>query len=99
LKYGSSDELIFLLKQLFQTMINTGVFPDDFNIALITPLIKDKNVLDDPNNTRPISVADALTNFFEKILLKLIDSEKKDEEEQFGFKSNSSCGRATDRDY
>jgi exonuclease III len=94
LKYGSSDELIFLLKQLFQTMINTGVFPDEFNISLITPLIKDKNVLDDPNNTRPISVADALTNLFERILLKLIDSEKKDEEEQFGFKSNSSCGHA-----
>ncbi len=94
LKYGMCDELVLLLKQLFETMINTGVFPDDFNIALITPLIKDKSVLDDPNNTRPISVADVLTNLFEKIMLKVIDSEKSDEDEQFGFKSNSSCGHA-----
>jgi exonuclease III len=94
IKYGLNEELVSLLKQIYEVMINTGIFPDDFNIALVTPLVKDKNILDDPSNTRPISVADVLTNLFEKIMLKRIDAEKRDEEEQFGFKSNSSCGHA-----
>jgi len=94
LKYGSCDELVVVLKQLFETMINTGIFPENFNISVITPLIKDKNILDDPNVTRPISVSDAITNLFEKIMLKLIDAQKADKDEQFGFKSNSSCGHA-----
>jgi hypothetical protein len=78
-----------------ETIINTGVIPDDFNTSIIKPLIKDKKKQDnDPDNTRPISISRTITNIFEKVILRIIDAQKLDVNEQFGFKSKSSCNHA-----
>ena len=77
------------LERLFNMCLNSGVFPDIFKIAKVTPLHKggDKQ---DPNAYRPISLLPCIGKLFEKILSsRLIDFfEKYDlfSEHQFGFR-------------
>ena len=54
----------------------------------------EKKSSEDINNIRPVSVSDALTTIFEKILL--IESEKthKSDKKQFEFKTLASCAHA-----
>jgi len=95
MKYANGEELRILIKFIMETTINTGVMPDNFNVAIIKPLIKDKTKPDDDeNNTRPISISMVITNIYEKIILRSVDGQKEDVDEQFGFRSNSSCNHA-----
>ena len=68
--FGHNWELIDLLCELFSDMLNSGDLPYLFNITIMIPLIKDhKKELDDPNNLRPISISDAISNIFEMLIL------------------------------
>ena len=76
-------------------MINYGEIPYLFNVAIVVPLVKDSTKPnDDPNNLRPISISDAISNIFEMILLDRLNRHSPEELKQFGFKAKSSCGHA-----
>ena len=76
-------------------MIDTNYFPDNFNIAQMYALVKDpRKDSADPNNIRPISVSDVITNIFERLMLYEITKKHPGISRQFGFKANSSCSHA-----
>ena len=60
---GQIDRFCYLVKQIF----TTGLFPDAWKTANITPLQKDGNV-HSVNNLRPISVLPMPSKIIEKII-------------------------------
>ena len=46
----------------------SGNVPDDFKLALVTPIYKKSRSIDDCGNYRPISVANHLAKVLEKIV-------------------------------
>jgi hypothetical protein len=56
-----------ILLILFNKILESGVFPDDWARALIIPLLK-KGAVNDPNNYRGISLCSSLNKVFMKIL-------------------------------
>jgi hypothetical protein len=95
LKYGINDELVEWLVLIFEKIVNYNIIPSDFNIGIVRPIIKDESKSEsDISNIRPITISDALTNIFEKILLLKLESTHKIHDKQFGFKSNNSCNHA-----
>lgn len=60
-KYGISDKLIELIRIILETMINYDIKPENINIGLIKPVVKDKKKdWNDVNNLRPITISDSL---------------------------------------
>ena len=55
------------LTLIFGKSIETGIFPDEWNLARMTPIFK-KGKRDDPNNYRPISVIPTIATTFEKCI-------------------------------
>ena len=53
------------LTRIFAKSIETGIFPDEWKLARVTPIFK-KGKRDDPNNYRPISVIPTVAKIFEK---------------------------------
>jgi hypothetical protein len=94
-KYSENEKHISMLTLLLKIMIKEGVIPHLFNIAIVNPLIKDQDkggrIL---TNLRPISISDAIPNIYESILLSRINRSVLESNQQFGFKSNSSCAHA-----
>ena len=56
-----------LLTFIINLPIKSGIFPDDWKIARVSPAYK-KNIKSDPNNYRPISVLPIISNIVEKIV-------------------------------
>ena len=52
---------------LFNTSIQTSVFPDAWKLARVTPIFKEGDK-DDKSNYRPISVLPAISRLFEKLI-------------------------------
>ena len=77
---------VALLTQLFNTCLDTGIYP--WNANIITPLHK-KGSKDDPDNYRAIAVSSVLGKLFSTILLnRLIEfrhAHCPDPENQLGF--------------
>ena len=95
LKFNGSDRLTEALALLLDFMIEKQVCPEVFNVSIIKPLIKDANKAnDDINNVHPVAVSDAIANLYERFLLQKVNSEHRDVNQQFGFRSNSSCNHA-----
>ncbi len=95
LKYALCDELVDFILVIFTKMINYKVIPQDFNISILKPLVKDLTKSSaDPTNLRPVAISNVLANLFEAILLKQVNLEHIDSDKQFGFKSDSSCNHA-----
>ena len=46
------------------------------------------------SNTRPVTISNAIQNFFEKISLWQVNNKHTEYKQQFGFKANSSCRHA-----
>lgn len=66
LKYVS-DLISYVLSNIGNKMIDTGIFPDELKIARVTPIHKGGNDYT-ANNYRPISVLPVLSKVFEKLL-------------------------------
>ncbi|CAF0811999.1 unnamed protein product [Brachionus calyciflorus] len=95
IKYSKGDNLIDLLKLIFEKMINYQIVPFNFNISVNKSIIKDaKKSKSDINNLRPVSISDAFSNIYEAILLTDLEKQHIDNHKQFGFKSKSSCSHA-----
>ena len=96
-KYAAmkSNLLANILAKIFSKIINNMIMPSILNISKIIPIVKDeKGDLASANNLRPISISDTIATVFEKLMLNIIKKRIEDEEQQFGFKANSSCNHA-----
>ena len=56
------------LALIFNQSIDTGIFPDEWKSARITPLFKKAGSRSDPSNYRPISIIPVVANVFERIV-------------------------------
>ena len=75
---------------IFSKSILTGIYPNDWKTAKVTPLFK-KGIKSDPNNYRPISVIPIISKVFERIvynqLFHYLDDNKLLPGCQSGFRS------------
>ena len=95
LKKCASNKLTCILWNFFNLFIKYNVIPDNFNISIIKPIIKDQNKnSDDINNIRPLSISNCLSQIFEKLILKSSPELNKIHKNQFGFKPKTSCNHA-----
>ena len=86
-----NSKLIFFYKYIFKY----GVIPKGLNITHIRPIIKDKSLsCNDLNNLRPISISNVLAQIFERLLGYSLNEIKKTHQNQFGYKSRTSCTHA-----
>jgi len=94
-KYGNNQETRRIIKTILELYINYNIRPMFFNMGIIKLIVKDENKNhDDTNNLRPITISDTITIIYEKIMILLINNCMEPKQEQFGFKSNSSCAHA-----
>mgnify|MGYP003575439628 CR=1 FL=1 len=86
------------LSYLFNLSVNTGVFPRIWKTSNITPVWKGKGSKSNADSYRPISVLPVIGRVFEKLLAKQLynycDSWGIIPNNQFGFRSQSSCEHA-----
>ena len=92
------DILCPILLQLFNSCLEFRKIPDDWKIAVVTPLFKNKGEKSDINNYRAISVLSPLAKIFEKLIAKQIsnyfESNSLFFKGQHGFRSGFSCQTA-----
>lgn len=90
LKYGAHS-LILPLVKLFNKILESGIFPDIWNISTITTLHKSGSLYD-CNNYRGISIGSCLGKLFTKILQYRISSYLEEnnliEDNQAGFRQD-----------
>ena len=93
-----ANEIIKPLTLIINQSLETGIFPDAFKTAKVTPIYKkgDKTNL---NNYRPISVLPTISKMFERVIhIQLYDYFCKNNllcEQQYGFRSKHSTELAT----
>ena len=86
----AGDSIIPSLNHLFNLSLSSGIFPEDWKVAKVTPIYKsgDKS---DCGNYRPISVTSAIAKIFEKItytqILDYLDENRIISPNQSGFRS------------
>ena len=56
------------LTAIFNISLITGIFPDEWKSARVTPLYKNSGAQTDPTNYRPISVIPVVAKVFERII-------------------------------
>ena len=90
-----ADELTKQITYLFNLIITTGIYPDDWKCAHIIPIYKGKGPKTDLENYRPISILSPVSKLFEKLLAAQIysylETKKLLHPAQFGFRKNLSC--------
>jgi hypothetical protein len=95
IKYGHSNYTSSYLLWFFNFIKVYNIIPNNFNLGIINPLIKDKNKSnDDVKNQRPITISNPLSQLFERLLLENMPILKGTNKTQFGFKEKSSCNHA-----
>ena len=92
-KFGLCPILKNILTTTFNMMISYGYTPDNFNTSLLTPIPK-KDTLITPSDYRPISVSTVFAILFEKLILEKISFDDMISDNQFGYKSKTSCKNA-----
>ena len=82
------------LYYLFRDSLDSGIIPDIWKVANVTPIYK-KGVKSDPLNYRPISLTSVVCKAMERIIRDKIvdhlDSHNLLSKQQHGFRSNRSC--------
>ena len=57
LRIGKCTEMIIVICHIFETVINFGILPFNFNLSILKPLVKDKNKsTSDPSNLIPLAI-------------------------------------------
>ena len=62
------DVIAETLTHIFNQSLMTGIFPDEWKSARVTPLYKNSGKRSDPTNYRPISVIPVVAKVFERII-------------------------------
>ena len=95
LKHSGSKLMINIIMELFNNILNSGYFPENFNMCLIKPILKNKSKSNkDIDNVRPIAISNSLAQLFERIILNKNYDKFNTHENQFGFKKKCSCKHA-----
>ena len=85
-----ADLISIPLCNIFNNSLSSGLFPDDWKCARVTPLFK-QGERTDVNNYRPISVISIIAKVFERIVYDQLHSFLENEEiitnQQSGFRS------------
>ena len=81
------------LTAIFNASINTGIFPDDFKIAIISPIHKSGSKTN-CDNYRPISVLSTVAKIFERLITEQLETYLESNsilvEQQAGFRKKHS---------
>ena len=95
---GLGDKLSPILLQIFNNCLTSGLIPDEWKTALVTPLFKNKGKRNDMNNYRGISVLPPISKIFERLLAsqisKYFEVNKIFFSGQHGFRKSFSCETA-----
>lgn len=95
LKHSYNYDTREIYRMFFETLVNTGAFPDSFTLGTIVPVIKKAGQShSDVNNMRPITLSNSLANVYERIVLDHIDASYESQSTQMGFRKNGSTGHA-----
>ena len=87
IKRAGSEKLNHCLLSFFNNLLKFNCIPEDFNVSIIKPIIKDQDKCsDDINNIRPLSISNCLSQIFEKLILFSSPELQKIHKNQFGFK-------------
>ena len=93
LKY-SPPNFIDMLTKLFNVILDTGIFPEQWSLAIIKPLYKNVGGREDPSNYRGISLLSCLgklcSNLLSDRLIQLVNENNIIGPKQAGFRSGFS---------
>ena len=69
-----SDTLVPIITELINLSLSTGIFPDEFKNAMVTPLLKKSNLEPVFSNFRPVSNLEFISKLIEKaVALQITD--------------------------
>ena len=93
-----SDFISPTLITLFNKCHDEGYYPDDLKTAKVLPFFKNKGVITDISNYRPISMLPIFSKLFEKLIHQKLWTYLEDNniinENQFGFRASHSTSHA-----
>ena len=93
--YSDSQVINPILAKFYSAIYNYNLIPENFNVSMVTPIPKSKEIPKNPSNFRPISVSTVFANVFELLLLDNgAENLKKMSKNQFGYQKNLSSKRA-----
>lgn len=89
-----ADSVAPLLQQIYQKSLSTGMLPDDWRNANVSPIFKKGN-RSDPSNYRPVSLTSIPCKLLEHIIhsnmMKHFENHNVLNDEQHGFRKGRSC--------
>ena len=87
-----------ILITLFNKCLKEGYFPDELKVAKVYPLFKNKGVINEISNYRPISMLSIFSKLFEKLIhqkiYEYLDENNIINDNQFGFRPSHSTTHA-----
>lgn len=90
-----SEELAEPLAELFTKSLSSGIVPDDWKVANVTPIFKNKGSRDDVGNYRPVSLTSCPGKVMERIvrdaLVEHLERHELIKGSQHGFTKKRSC--------
>ena len=93
-KYTKGAPIDELVARLFEVIINNKIMPNNINVGIIMTILKDQTGKNDAiENTRPITISDAIACVFEYYILEHLNKIRTNDR-QFGFKKNGSTQHA-----
>lgn len=93
-KYANNELFLSLICQLFNIVLDSGIFPDVWSKGIIIPIYKNKGDKTDPNNYRGITILSCFGKLFTNIINNRLNHCLEDNnllnEEQAGFRKKYS---------